>query len=115
MENGSSMTIEGSSFDGKVLGTDTTLVNLSNQGITLREMNSEERPLGATENTLAWRVNGGSSPRLYSKEEPVVDMVPPFNPVRIPDSRKIEGHMRLYGGGAGVDTYACAMEECARS
>ena len=65
-------------------------------------------------NTLAWRVNGGSSPRLYSKEEPVVDMVPPFNPVRIPDSRKIEGHMRLYGGGAGVDTYAFAMEECAR-
>ena len=39
------------------LGTDTTLINLSDQGITLREMNSEERPLGATENTLAWRVN----------------------------------------------------------
>ena len=64
--------------------------------------------------TLAWRVNGGSVPRLYSREEPVADMVPPFNPVRIPDSRPIEGHMRLYGGGAGVDAYGCAMDECER-
>lgn len=64
--------------------------------------------------TIAWRVNGGSSPRFYSKEESVVDMVPPFNPVRIPDARKIEGHMRLYGGGRGVDTYAYAMGECER-
>ena len=53
-----SISADGMGVGGQfALGTDTTLVNIANKGITLRGMNSEERPLGATENTLAWRIN----------------------------------------------------------
>ena len=39
------------------LGTDLALANTMNLGITIREMNSDERPLGDAPNTIAWRVN----------------------------------------------------------
>ena len=65
-------------------------------------------------NTLAWRVNGGSSPRYWSREENALDMAPAFNPLRIPDGRAVQGHIRLFGGGAGVDAYRFAMEELGR-
>ena len=65
-------------------------------------------------NTLAWRVNGGSSPRYWSREENALDMAPAFNPVRIPDGRAVQGRIRLFGGGAGVDAYKFALEELGR-
>ena len=53
-----SISADGMGVGGQfALGTDTTLVNIANKGITLRGMNSEERPLGAAENPLAWRIN----------------------------------------------------------
>ena len=64
--------------------------------------------------TLAWRVNGGASPRYWSREEPALAMTPPFDPTRIPDGRAVQGFIRLYGGGAGVDAFRFAMEECGR-
>ncbi|MGI6402286.1 MAG: prepilin-type N-terminal cleavage/methylation domain-containing protein [Thermoguttaceae bacterium] len=68
--------------DEFALGTTAPFLDSAgNQGITIRDMNADERPLGKTDNTIAWRVNADG---LVVRKEAEGDVIFTFS--RLSDS-----------------------------